>query len=402
MPRKTLITALLFSIILPPASALAANWIGIGSKDKARIEIDNGSIHTTSDKNLRIWYREVYAKPKTPDSGAFSYTRLTTLSEFQCDKRLSAPIQRIYTAADGSELKTESFDSREPKPVIPDSALETVLTYACKHQNKPVVAIPPPPPPPPPPIVEAPKKSNNGRKEEPSPPPPPPPWSYKGNNGPDKWGSLSYDYAACTLGQRQSPIDIRNTVHADLPPIKFSYKPSPLSIIDDGHGIRVDTPNGGSITVDGVIYELQYLRFHKPGEMKINGKAADMDVQLVHQSKTGQSAILTLMIEADKAKKGKAQEVIRTLWNELPLEQDKLVTHAEIKIDPTLLLPSKVNYFTFIGSLTTPPCTEGVLWLVLKTPVLASKEQIAGFGTIYKGNVRPVQAVNERVIKASR
>ena len=103
------------------------------------------------------------------------------------------------------------------------------------------------------------------------------------------------------------------------------------------------------------------------------------------------------MIEA-----GKEQSLIRTLWTHLPLEQNKPVTHTDVKVDPTLLIPTKRNYYTFPGSLTAPPCTEGVLWLVLKSPIQVSKEQLAGFGTLYKNNVRPVQAVNNRLIKESR
>ena len=99
---------------------------------------------------------------------------------------------------------------------------------------------------------------------------------------------------------------------------------------------------------------------------------------------------------------GKEQKLIRTLWNNLPLEQDKPVVRNDVKIDPSALLPAKRGYYTFSGSLTTPPCTEDVLWLVLKTPEPVSKEQLAGFGTIYKNNVRPVQPVNNRVIKESR
>lgn len=139
------------------------------------------------------------------------------------------------------------------------------------------------------------------------------------------------------------------------------------------------------------------FHFHKPSEEKINGKSYDMVAHLVHQSKDGKLAVLAVLLEA-----GKEQGLIRTLWNHLPLEAEKQYTYNDVKIDPGLLLPAKRNYYTFLGSLTTPPCTEGVLWLVLKAPVQISKEQLASFATIYRNNVRPVQGVNNRVIKESR
>lgn len=397
--RTPLLTALLLPALLLTIPAHAARWVTIGGKAQAttaRYEVDAASMVTTSDGSLRLWHRETYAKPKLPDSGAFSFTRLTTLTEFQCDKRLASTISRSYTAADGSELKSESFDSSEPERVTPDSSLETVLNYACKPRSKPVAK--PPEPAPPPPVVEVTvvikKKLKKGQVE---PPPPPPHWSYTGATGVEKWGSLSKEYAACSVGQRQSPIDIRRTVRADLPAIEFAYQPTPLSIVDNGHSIKVDAPDAGAITVDGESYALQQFHFHKPSEEKINGKAYAMVAHLVHQSKAGKLAVVAVLFEA-----GKEQKLIRTLWTNLPLEQGKPVVRPDLKIDPTQLLPAKRGYYTFTGSLTTPPCTEDVLWLVLKTPVQVSKEQLAGFGTIYKNNVRPVQPVNGRVIKESR
>ena len=393
MPRTP---ALLLALLLISPASYAAKWSSIGnSKDSARIEIDFGSRHQAAEGKVRIWHRESYNKPKLPDSGAFSFSRLTTLSEFQCDKRQVATLQQRYSAADGTELKNETFDGKEFQPVIPDTSLEPVFHAACKPQAKPAAETPPPPP-----VVEKqdePAKKKGGKKAQEEPPAPPPHWSYTGNTGPEKWGSLGKDFATCSLGQRQSPIDIRKTVKADLAPIHFDYQPVALSITDNGHSIKVDTPNAGGITVDGEKYALLQFHFHKPSEEKINGKQYDMVAHLVHQAKDGRLAVVGVLME-----EGKEQPLIRTLWTHLPIEQGKAATPKDVKIDPTHLLPAKRSYFTFIGSLTTPPCTEGVLWLVLKTPVQVSKEQLSGFGSIYRNNVRPVQAVNSRVIKESR
>ena len=399
--RRTILIAILSSFVLSPLSAQAAKWIDLGSKGPARIEIDASSIPDANEGKLRIWYRESYAKPKIPDSGAFSFSRLTALAEFQCDKRTATPIQNIYAAENGTELKNENADSRDAKPIAPDSNLEAVLVYACKSRAKakatpPVAKEVPVPAPAPEPIVED-KKTKSSKKAKEEEHVEAPHWSYSGPTGTDKWGTLSKEFATCGIGQRQSPIDIRKTVRGDLPPIQFAYKPVPLSIVDNGHSVKVDTPGAGSISVEGESYDLVQFHFHKPSEEKINGKAYDMVVHLVHQSKAGKLAVVAVMMEA-----GKEQSLIRTLWTHLPLEQNMAVSRPEVKIDPTQLLPAKRSYFTFLGSLTTPPCTEGVLWLVLKTPMQVSKEQLSGFGTIYKSNVRPVQPVNNRLIKESR
>ena len=397
--RRTLLIAVLLTSFLSPTLALAAKWVDLGSKAQARIEIDASSVPASKEGSLRIWHRESYAKPKIPDSGAFSFSRLTTLTEFQCEKRTATSIQTIYSSENGTELKTENSDSREARPIAPDSALEAVFAYACKPRPKPaapVIKEAPPPPPVVEPVVDS-KKSKSSKKAKEDEHAEAPHWTYSGPTGTEKWGTLSPEFATCGTGQRQSPIDIRRTVRADLPSIGFAYKPVPLSIVDNGHSIKVDTPGAGGITVEGESYDLVQFDFHKPSEVKINGKAYDMAVHMIHQSKAGKLAVVAVMIEA-----GKEQSLIRTLWTHLPLEQNTPVSRPEVKIDPTQLLPAKRNYYTFLGSLTTPPCSEGVLWLVLKTPLAVSKEQLAGFGTIYKSNVRPVQAVNNRLIKESR
>jgi carbonic anhydrase len=411
MPSRRLI-ALLLSALLWATPALAARWISIGGKTpatQARIEVDSSSLGTVGEGKVRIWHRETHSKPKIPDSGAFSFTRLTMLTEFQCEKRSAALISRSYTAADGSELKSETFDTRETTTITPDSSLEVVFNYACKQAKKPPVEPPktaeakPGEPakaadPAPAAVVaevkEVAKKGGKKPKEEVH---HAPHWTYSGSTGADKWGSLDPEFAACSQGQRQSPIDIRSTVRADLPPIEFAYQPTPLAIVDNGHSIKVDTADAGEITVDGETYALLQFHFHKPSEEKLNGKSYPMVAHLVHQSKAGKLAVVAVLFEA-----GKEQKLIRTLWNNLPLEAGKPVVRPDLKIDPTLLLPAKRGYYTFLGSLTTPPCTEGVLWLVLKTPVQVSSEQLAGLATIYKSNARPTQAVNGRLIKESR
>ena len=404
--QRTLPIAVLLTLY--SFAADAAQWSLITTKDKVRLEVDRASIVKGDEGKLKLWHREAHATPKVPDSGAFTYNRHTMLSEFDCAKRTTTPLQQTYTAPDGSELKAETFAVADALSVQPDSAMEIVFNYACQQLKKPEPETKAAAPAEPPPVAAAPpaaetrepeKKPAKGKKGKEEPPPPhvTPHWSYSGANGADKWGGLDNEFATCGVGQRQSPIDIRRTVKADLPPIQFAYKPIPLSIIDNGHSIKVDTPNAGGITADGESYELVQFHFHKPSEEKINGKAYDMVAHLVHQSKAGKLAVVAVLMEA-----GKEQKLIRTLWTHLPLEHDKPVVRDDVKIDPTQLIPPKPGYYTFLGSLTTPPCSESVLWLVMKTPIQVSKEQLASFGTVYKNNARPIQPTNGRVIKESR
>ena len=413
--RRSLLIAVLLSLPLSTV-AYAAKWSRIATKDKVRLEVDAASIVKSEGGKLTLWHREVQPAPKMPDSGAFTFIRRTLLTEFNCEKRTTKPIRQIFTAPDGSELKAETFDNADTQPLVPDSAMEVFFNYACRQAKeseakteaaKPAEAAPAPAA-----TTEAPaaataapatetpaKKPAKGKKGKEEPPPPhvTPHWSYSGANGADKWGSLDNEFATCGVGQRQSPIDIRRTVKADLPPIKFAYKSIPLSIVDNGHSVKVDTPAAGGITVDSESYELVQFHFHRPSEEKINGKTYDMVVHLVHQSKEGKLAVIAVLMEA-----GKEQKLIRTLWTHMPLEQDKPVVRDDVKIDPSQLIPPKSGYYTFLGSLTTPPCSEGVLWLVMKTPIQVSKEQLASFATVYKNNARPIQPTNGRVIKESR
>lgn len=402
--RPQLPLLILSIALLGSQSAWAAKWVALGSRDKARIEVDANSLVTGEGGKISVWHRESYPEPRLVESGAFSFSRVSVLDEIHCDKRSIATLQKRYAKADDTEIRNEPSESTEARSVTPDTASELVFDYACKRAAKPAAApatVAPPPPPPTeaaqPAAKETAKKSKPGKNDKEEVPHAAPHWSYDGETGADKWGSLDKSFETCAIGQRQSPIDIRRTVLADLPPIKFAYKPVPLSIVDNGHSIKVDTPGAGEITVDGESYELQQFHFHKPSEEKIRGRVYDMVAHLVHQSKSGKLAVVAVLFEA-----GKEQALIRTLWTHLPLERDKPVTRPEVKIDLMQLLPARRSYFTFLGSLTTPPCSEGVLWLVLKSPVQMSKEQLAGFGTIYKSNVRPVQPVNSRLIKESR
>jgi carbonic anhydrase len=223
-------------------------------------------------------------------------------------------------------------------------------------------------------------------------------WSYSGPGGPDHWGRLKPDYALCGNGERQSPIDIKEGARLELPPIVFDYQPAPLRIVDNGHTVQVNYPEGSTISVAGERFELKQFHFHKPAEERIDGRAFDMVAHLVHRSLDGRLAVVAVLLEARE----QPQPFVRSLWPYLPLEQGREIAPKDVVIDVNTLLPQARTYFAYMGSLTTPPCSEGVLWLVLKTPVEMAPEQVAVFGKLYEMNARPLQPAHGRLIKESQ
>ncbi|HTN51085.1 MAG TPA: carbonic anhydrase family protein [Anaeromyxobacter sp.] len=226
---------------------------------------------------------------------------------------------------------------------------------------------------------------------------PPPHFTYEGEHGPAHWASLDPAYGTCKLGKHQSPIDIRGAKAAALPAITFSYQPSPMKVIDNGHTVQVPYAPGSFITVGDQRYELQQLHFHHPAEEKVNGKGYPLVAHLVHKSAEGKLAVVAVLF-AD----GKANPFLEGVWKHLPAEEGKEEAPAGVTVDASSLLPASHGYYTFAGSLTTPPCTEGVTWFVLKTSVPISKDQVAAFAKKYPHNARPVQPLNGRLVQATK
>jgi carbonic anhydrase len=220
-------------------------------------------------------------------------------------------------------------------------------------------------------------------------------WSYEGETGPANWSKINVDWAKCGTGNRQSPIDLRDGIKVNLEQISFDYHPSSFSEVNNGHTIEVTVGSGNFITIGNTVYELQEFHFHRPSEEKINGKGTEMVIHLVHRSAEGKIAIIAVLLE-----RGQPHRLMQTIWDNLPLEKQEVVSPS-IVIDPTDALPERRDYFTYMGSLTEPPCTEGVLWMVFKQPMQASPAQMALFSRLYPLNARPVQSTAGRMIKES-
>ncbi|MCZ8076276.1 MAG: carbonic anhydrase family protein [Paucibacter sp.] len=220
-------------------------------------------------------------------------------------------------------------------------------------------------------------------------------WGYAGEGSPDKWAELSPEFRQCAVGTRQSPIDIREGIRVDLEKIQFEYRPSSFAVLDNGHTIQVNVAPGNALQVMGRRFELLQFHFHRPSEERINGRQYDMVAHLVHKDAEGRLAVVAVLLE-----RGQDQALVQTIWNNLPLEKGEALPAPGL-LDLNQLLPENRAYYTYMGSLTTPPCSEGVLWMVMRTPVQVSPNQIAIFSRLYPMNARPIQAGSGRLIKES-
>ena len=226
------------------------------------------------------------------------------------------------------------------------------------------------------------------------------PWSYDGTLGPDHWGSLDPDYAACNAGHEQSPIDIASATKGDLPAIRFAYKSGPIHIINNGYtAVRVNYPpgNGNFLIIGDTRYELTQFHFHHPSEEYVHGAPSAMAAHFMHASSDGTVVGVTVLLRA-----GKSNVTVLRLWEHMPQTPGPERDIAGVQIDPTGLLPRELGYYTYAGSQTAPPCSEGVTWYVLKTPVEISAAEIEAFAKLYPHDVRPTQPLNGRVVRESR
>ncbi|HLL17700.1 MAG TPA: carbonic anhydrase family protein, partial [Rubrivivax sp.] len=218
------------------------------------------------------------------------------------------------------------------------------------------------------------------------------PWGYAGPGGPASWGG------ACSTGQRQSPIDIKGGLAVDLEPVQFAYQGSRFGVVDNGHTVQVNMAAGNHIVLGGRRFDLQQFHFHRPSEERIDGRQFEMSVHLVHKDEQGRLAVVTVLLDKGPSQ---VQPVVQKVWNNLPLERGEEAV-ARAPLDLNELLPADRKYYTYMGSMTTPPCSEGVQWVVMRQPVTVTAEQIELFARIYPMNSRPLQsAAGRRILQSN-
>ncbi|HCR71044.1 MAG TPA: hypothetical protein DIW23_06340 [Anaerolineae bacterium] len=222
----------------------------------------------------------------------------------------------------------------------------------------------------------------------------PPHWTYEGEEGPEHWGELDASYAVCGTGTHQSPIDISATSEQDLASIVFHYESSKVNIFNNGHTVQVNYDAGSYIELDSVRYDVLQFHYHAPSEHTIDGKEFPAELHIVHKNEDGALAVVGILLE-----EGRENSALNPFINNLPSEKSD-VEDAGVTINANDLLPSIQTTFRYSGSLTTPPCSEGVSWLLMTIPVELSSEQLSTLESIFEeGNNRPVQPLNNRSLE---
>lgn len=219
-------------------------------------------------------------------------------------------------------------------------------------------------------------------------------WGYEGKGGPDQWGAIKKEYLACGEGTQQSPINIdgKNAVATKVGDIAFNYKPSPLEVVNNGHTVQVNFAPGSSIQFKGKTFELLQLHFHSPSEHQIDYRYADMEVHLVHKSADGELAVIGVMLSS-----GATHPVMDAIWDYFPYEVNAPKTIIGATINAANLLPANLgSYYHYMGSLTTPPCSEIVNWIVMQDPISVTAKQVSTFVNALGENNRPVQPMHRR------
>lgn len=220
-------------------------------------------------------------------------------------------------------------------------------------------------------------------------------WAYEGEGGPERWGDLSADFKACSLGLEQTPIDLTATIRAETGAVELSFGQMPLTILNNGHTIQINCAPGSRTAISGKAFDLLQFHFHHPSEHLLSGKAFDLELHFVHKSAEGQLAVLGVFIRP-----GQENAALAPVWAAMPREAGE-PKPVGTSIDPGLLLPANRHYFRYKGSLTTPPCSEGVLWTVFRDSIEASTDQIRQFAELFPMNARPVQPLNSRFLLES-
>jgi len=233
-------------------------------------------------------------------------------------------------------------------------------------------------------------------------------WTYQDDTGPDHWGELDTTFAICASGQAQSPINLTAAEGADLIDPDFHYEPVPLNLLNNGHTVQIPYAPGIYITLDGVRYNLLQFHFHSPSEHTVEGQAQDAELHLVHQSDAGELAVVAVMLHAEdgsfieientETENTETENAYQKLSQNLPLN-DGDNARTDDNINARALLPEHTTTYRYSGSLTTPPCSETVTWLVMTEPVNISNAQASKYASLLNHNNRPLQLLNQRTVQ---
>ena len=216
-------------------------------------------------------------------------------------------------------------------------------------------------------------------------------WSYEGDTGPDRWGALDPSFAVCDSGVQQSPIDLAGAIPAGGGGLELQWEPTDAQVVDNGHTIQVDMAAGSAIILEGRRFSLLQFHFHLPSEHTVEGRSSAMEVHFVHQADEGDLAVIGVFMDP-----GEDHPALQAIWDAIPGVGEAPAPLAGV--DPNAFLPEGRGYFRYAGSLTTPPCSEVVSWVVMTESIAVSQAQVDAFAALYPMNARPVQPLHRRFI----
>jgi carbonic anhydrase len=395
---------------LDAAAQAASAWRPLSSEQGRTLELDTSSIHRDKDGSVRATSRLVLTHEIVDTRSGGEYKYIQTTSRYDCQQRVVATLRRSFIKSNDEVLREEEMKDTVMLPVRSSTVDERMLRELCRPPGRDQGA----------PAQEPPKKRASVQEQleairavaaarltpiqtrtihADS-------HARKATGGGKAAATIRsagvappssrQENTLCAQGLRQSPIDIRDGIQVDLEPIVFDYRPSLFSIVDTGVGIEARVAEN-RLSLLGKSYTLERIRLFRPAEETLEGRTFDMGVHLEHLAADGERLIVAILLE-----KGAPHPLIQTLWNYLPLERYRDVRSPAATIDLNQLLPEDRGYHTYMGSLTRPPCTEGVIWVVLRTPMQISPEQDAIFARLYAHNARPAQPAQGRLIKSSR
>lgn len=223
-------------------------------------------------------------------------------------------------------------------------------------------------------------------------------WGYFEDIGPEHWGDLSPDFATCKTGKAQSPVNLGRGEPADLQPLRLHYRATSLELVNNGHTVQVNVERGSWLRFDNKEYELQQFHFHTPSEHEFFARQLPLEIHFVHKSRDGELAVIGSLARLSH----RPHRTLHRIWEHLPKTAGETSNAGGMRLNPISLLPVKRNYLTYQGSLTTPPCSEGVRWIVFREPVRISRAQVKKFIRAVGANARPVQPLNGRRVWAFR
>ena len=419
---KKLITLLLLNFATMSTSH-AAVWIKLYEQNTEKLMLDKQSV-LQKDNLKRAWVKIEYSTPqKNPETIDKKYNLSKLLWFFDCPSQKAATSQ-VFQYLNNELVYSAGIDSKSAEFIepVPETDVDIAMRYVCQMDKSAVVSTAVKPPAEKPkspsakpeattkkpeaiqePVAEkfaepAAKAETKQLKSEAKPSHAKggehkPHWTYEGKEGPENWGKLTPEFATCAVGRNQSPINIDSTTHASLKPLKSIQKFPAKDIVNNGHTVQINFKEGNMLVLDSAAYQMKQVHFHAPSENTIRGQSFPLEAHFVHADSKGNLTVIGVMFTEGKANPG-----LTKLWEQIPNEVGE-PTALKSRVIPSELIPGNHSYYRFSGSLTTPPCSEGVRWLLMKNPLTASKEQIEAFKhAVHHDNNRPVQALNGRVI----